>query len=54
MPASFARRSQVSRLCTPAPPEVTWAFLRASPPNAIIKRACLTMEAQSVISPTTG
>src|ERR1700730_10582923 len=54
MPASFPRRSQVSRLCTPAPPDVTWQFLSARPPNAITSRAFLTMDDQSVMSPTTG
>src|SRR5262249_22148393 len=33
MPASFARRSHVSMVWAPAPPEVTWPFLVASPPH---------------------
>ena len=54
MPASFARRSHISMLWAPAPPEVTWPFLVARPPNAKITRVCLTIDAQSVIWPTAG
>ena len=41
MPASFARRSHVSMLWSPAPPEVTWPFLVARPPNARISARVL-------------
>ena len=54
MPASLARRSHVSMVCTPAPPDVTWPFLVASPPKAIISRVCLTTDDQSVTWPVTG
>ncbi len=54
MPASLARASHVSSECTPAPPDVTWPFLVASPPNAMISRVCLTIDDQSVTWPVTG
>ena len=54
MPAAFARRSHSSLEWTPAPPDVTWSFLVASPPKAMISRVCLTVDDQSVTWPTTG
>src|SRR5262249_27171751 len=54
MPASFARRSHVCMVWAPAPPEVTWPFLVASPPKARIRRVCLTIADQSVTWPARG
>ena len=54
MPAALARPSHVSNECKPAPPDVTWPFLVAKPPNAMIRRVCLTIDDQSVTSPATG
>src|SRR5262249_49476377 len=53
MPASFARRSHGSMVWAPAPPEVTWPFLVASPPNARMRRVCLTIDDQPVVGQTT-
>jgi len=47
-PASLARRSHMSMLWAPPPPNVTWPFLLGNPPNARIRRVCLTIDGQSV------
>ncbi len=53
-PASFAARSHFSIECSPAPPELIWPFLRASPPNATTSCVWRTMLVQSVTRPATG
>ena len=48
--APFARAASIDScsVCRPTPPEVTWAFLRASPPKATISSECSAITGQEV------
>ena len=50
--ASFAARGLSA--CSAAPPEETWAFFSASPPNATNSSQCSTTLGQLVTRPVNG